>query len=149
MVFPYPYDSSHELPRHYTCPVALVGLPVFLPSPPSLCRSSPSIFYCVLFPPRLSVHFSRTRQAINTSTYKLNVQHSHSHYPTLSLTNNHGALSGCLGGNIVALPFRLGDIHSVSVRHSSLVKSPSLPGRDLKAGGLGAVLRSSHSAVAL
>ena len=72
-----------------------------------------------------------------------------SHYPSLSLTSNHGALSGCLGGSIVAPPFRLGDIHSVSVRHSSLVKSPSLPDHDLKAGGLGAVLRSSHSAVAL
>ena len=38
----YPYDSSHELPRHYTCPVVLVGLPVSPPSPWSLCRSSPS-----------------------------------------------------------------------------------------------------------
>ena len=34
-----------------------------------------------------------------------------SHYPTLSLTNNQGLLSGCFGGGIVAPPFRLGDIH--------------------------------------
>ena len=72
-----------------------------------------------------------------------------SHYPTFSLTNNQDSLSGCFGGSIVAPPFRLGDIHLVSVRCPPLVKLPSLPGHGLKAGGLGAVLHTFPSAVAL
>ena len=72
-----------------------------------------------------------------------------SHYPTLSLTNNQDSLSGCFGGSIVVPPFRLGDIHLVSVRRPPLVKLPSLPGHGLKAGGLGAVLHTFPSAVAL
>ena len=88
--------------------------------PPRLCVVHPLQFSIAFFFHHVSpfAFLALVKPSMHQRTSSMfNVQHSHSHYPTLSLSNNQDSLSSCLGRNIVAPPFRLGDFHTVTLSH--------------------------------